>query len=296
MRGHDVFGYTSAATGLATLNINGGVLDKAASTNVNETLTGVTVNMTGGTWAGTGGRFDMFSAGYGDPNDSVNVLASSRTAFITAQLNFRTVSPLFSVDSGTTPSGVDLLVSGQLIGSLGMTKDGPGVMALTNTNTYTGATTISGGTLQLGTGQSGQDGAISNTSSGVTDNAALVYKLSGSENASYSITGSGSLTMTGSGTLILAGSNNTYTGGTTVNNGTLIVTNSLAIDDGTNLSVGNPALLGLLPAPVIPSAIVPSAAVAPVPEPGTLALLAGVLGGAVVYRRLRRRTHSSRSA
>ncbi len=156
---HDVFGYLNAATTLSALNINGGLLDKAVGTGTNETLTGVTVTMTGGTWAGTGGFYDMFQPAipYGDLNDSVTVVASSATAYITAALNFRSVSPLFTVGAGTTPSGVDLLVSGQLMsanpGGFGLTKDGLGVMELTySNNTYNGATTIDNGTLQLGDG------------------------------------------------------------------------------------------------------------------------------------------------
>jgi fibronectin-binding autotransporter adhesin len=240
---HDVFGYNSAAVSLTTLNINGGLLDKAANTNVNETLTGVTVNMTGGTWAGTGGRFDMFYNGYGDPNDSVNVLASSRTAFITAELNFRSLSPLFTVASGTTPSGIDLLVSGQLIGTYGLTKDGPGVMALANSSTYAGGTTINAGTLQLGTGAAGMDGSIASTS-GVTDNAALVYNLAGTQTASYPISGNGNVTMTGSGMLVLAG-NNSYSGETLVSGGTLQLQPGNANALGTGALAANRGTLDL---------------------------------------------------
>jgi autotransporter-associated beta strand protein len=101
------------------------------------------------------------------------------------------------------------------------------------------------------------------------------------------------LTLTGAGTLVLSASNN-YTGGTTVYGGTLIATNVHAIADGTNLSVGDPTLLSMLPAPVVPSAAVPvtPASAAAVPEPGTLALLATMLGGAVAYRRCRRKRSS----
>jgi autotransporter-associated beta strand protein len=113
------------------------------------------------------------------------------------------------------------------------------------------------------------------------------------------------LSVTGSGTLVLSGTN-TYTGGTTVDGGTVILTNNEAIEDGTNLTIGNPA--AFIPGPVVPGAVAagtvaaslptaaPQAAIAPVPEPGTLALLAAVLGSAAVYRRLRRSTYSSRSA
>ncbi len=76
--------------------------------------------------------------------------------------------------------------------------------------------------------------------------------------------------------MVLSGSN-TYTGGTTVYSGTLIVASNVAIQDGTDLSVG--ADLSAFGA-VIPSqagGATPAMAAAPVPEPGTLVLLAAGL-------------------
>jgi autotransporter-associated beta strand protein len=98
------------------------------------------------------------------------------------------------------------------------------------------------------------------------------------------------LTKVGSGSLTLSGTN-TYMGGTTVENGTLVLTNNEAIADGTSLTVGD---LSAFAAPVVP-AHAAATAIAPVPEPGTLALIAALLGSAVVCRRIRR-TYSSRSA
>src|SRR4051812_10744426 len=54
----------------------------------------------------------------------------------------------------------------------------------------------------------------------VTLNTALVNNAAVSEHVQNSIAGSGSLLQDGSGTLILEGEN-TYTGGTTINSGTL---------------------------------------------------------------------------
>ena len=161
--------------------------------------------------------------------------------------------------------GFSATVPGELI------KQGPGTMILTQPNTYTQATIIGAGTLQLGDGTPGDDGSI-NYTSGVTDNAALVFDLSGSQNASYSITGSGSLCTTGTGTLTLSGTNG-YQGGTFVENGTLIAANNEAIGDGTSLFVGSDlsAFGTLISAQAGSAAAMP--AVAPVPEPGTLALL-----------------------
>jgi autotransporter-associated beta strand protein len=97
--------------------------------------------------------------------------------------------------------------------------------------------------------------------------------------------GAVALTKVGVGTLTLSGTSS-YLRGTTVNDWALIATNSYAIADWTNLYVGDPGMLGMLPAAVVPSQspVVSSAAVAPVPEPGTLLLLAAVLGSAAVWR------------
>jgi autotransporter-associated beta strand protein len=81
-----------------------------------------------------------------------------------------------------------------------------------------------------------------------------------------------SVVKNGPGVWQLSGSN-TYSGGTFVTEGTLIVTNSAAIPDNSNLYVGTPDAIF---APVVSSAPVsaaPAAVVAAVPEPGTLALM-----------------------
>ncbi len=122
----------------------------------------------------------------------------------------------------------------------GLTKAG-NTLVLTGNNTYTGATTISSGTLQIGNG--GGFGSIDSTSS-VNNNGALIYNRNGATTASYAIGGSGTLEKQGAGTLTLTG-NNTYTGGTTVSTGTLLVNNTS--DSGTgsgSLLVSAGATLG----------------------------------------------------
>lgn len=81
-------------------------------------------------------------------------------------------------------------------------KDGAGTIILTGASTYSGTTTINGGTLQLGTGTPGQDGTLSNTS-GITNNAALVFNLAGSQSIGVSVSGNGTFTKNGPGTLNL---------------------------------------------------------------------------------------------
>jgi autotransporter-associated beta strand protein len=108
-----------------------------------------------------------------------------------------------------------------------------------------------------------------------TSTATLSGVLSSSSTA-------GGLIKTGEGTLILTGIN-TYQGGTTVNSGTLILNSSLAIADGTNLTVGRGSPFH---AAAVPSAEAPS--VVPVPEPTSLALLAAGAAVAAAIARWRR--------
>ncbi len=90
---------------------------------------------------------------------------------------------------------------------------------------------------------------------------------------SGSLSGNGSLTKIGNGELVLTGANR-YSGGTTIDAGTLVATDASAIPDGA-LAVGaggalifDPTLAG---SPVAASR---SVTVAAVPEPSTFALLA----------------------
>jgi autotransporter-associated beta strand protein len=97
--------------------------------------------------------------------------------------------------------------------------------------------------------------------------------------------GSLGLTKLGTGSLVLTASN-TYTGGTTVSGGTLIVTHPWGLADGSSLTIGNP--LAFAAAPTVPSTASTAGAAAAVPEPGTLALLAAVAtAGWTVWRRRR---------
>ena len=133
-----------------------------------------------------------------------------------------------------------------LQGANGLNKTTAGTVTLGATNTYTGTTTISAGTLSYGTNDAIASGAVtvsggtldigsySDTVGAVTASGGNITGTNGGvlTGASYALTngtgstntisailgGSGSLTKSGAGTYILS-TNNTYTGATTINTG-----------------------------------------------------------------------------
>ncbi|WP_280940223.1 autotransporter-associated beta strand repeat-containing protein [Aureimonas altamirensis] len=113
-----------------------------------------------------------------------------------------------------------------LTGSVGIDKGDLGTLVLTAANTYTGGTTISDGTLQLGNG--GTTGSILGD---VVDNGTLAFNHSGTTTFSGVVSGSGSVVQAGTGTLVLTGTN-TYAGGTSIRQGTLQVSSERALGTG----------------------------------------------------------------
>jgi autotransporter-associated beta strand protein len=126
----------------------------------------------------------------------------------------------------TAAAGGDF--SGAISGTGGLTVAG-GTQTLSGVNTYTGNTAVNSGASLIiaGAGQLG-DG---NYAGSITNNGSFVYASSATQTVSGVISGSGSLDKEGSGTLILAAAN-TYTGATTVDAGTLAITNAAALGSG----------------------------------------------------------------
>ena len=201
---------------------------------------GTSINAAFGSWALQGG----VNAG---PSAVTPVI--SALDVIPAQLG----GTIFDVISGTTPSGVDLLVSGSLINGTsthdtGIIKNGNGLMVLDNNNAYSHDTTVNGGTLQLGT--SGDAAALTTplgpgaTTNTVTLNTGSILKFASIKGVTVGNPigddGTG-VVLASSGTNFLAGIN-TYTGHTIVNAGKLILTNSGSINSSASVVVNNATL------------------------------------------------------
>ena len=147
-----------------------------------------------------------------------------------------------------------LAFSNVVSGSGGLVKAGSGVLSLLAANAYSGPTTITAGTLQVGNG--GNLGSLF-AGGAITIGASGTLAFSRSDtvtqgiNFSSGITGSGGLAQTGPGTLVLNGANS-YTGVTAVNGGILELATSgslyggnTASWTGTNINVAGGATLAV---------------------------------------------------
>ncbi len=118
-----------------------------------------------------------------------------------------------------------------------LTKSGAGTWFLLGTNTYSGGTTLVAGQLNVGNGGSGGTLGL-----GPVNNATTIdINRSGTLTVGGVISGTGALINDGSGTVILA-NNNSYSGGTTINNGTLQLGNgggSGSLNSGAAINIVN---------------------------------------------------------
>jgi YVTN family beta-propeller protein/autotransporter-associated beta strand protein len=150
--------------------------------------------------------------------------------------------------------------SGTISGTGGLTKIGAGTLVLTGNNTYSGLTTITAGTLQLGDG--GTNGSILGN---VLNNASFAVNRADTFTFGSVISGTGAFQQNGTGTTVLTAVN-TYTGPTFVNAGTLVVNGSIANSAVTVSSGATLAGIGTVGATTINSGGI----FAPGTSPGTM--------------------------
>ena len=222
------FGITKTGTGALTLSatntytgatiINGGTLVSGAA-DVIPNASAVTV-ATGATW------------NLNNNTETIGSLAGAGTVSLGS--------------AGLTAGGDNTTTtfSGGITGTGAFTKTGTGALTLSGANSYTGTTTISGGTLTHGVANVLSDSTTVSVATGATWNlnnfndtvasfagtgaitlgsGTLTFGGDNTSNTySGTMSGTGSLTQTGTGTLTVTG-NNTYSGITTIGSGASVV-------------------------------------------------------------------------
>src|SRR5690606_22562539 len=101
-------------------------------------------------------------------------------------------------DGSTQAANFTATIDSLLSGSGGLSKTDLGTLVLTGNNAYSGGTTISSGTLQLGNG-----GATGIIAGDVVNNGVLAFNRSDNVTFDGAISGSGSVVQLGSGTTTL---------------------------------------------------------------------------------------------
>jgi phosphatidylinositol-3-phosphatase len=148
-----------------------------------------------------------------------------------------------------------------IAGGFGLTMSGAGgALVLNGLNSYSGGTTITAGTLQVGSG--GTSGSLIGN---IANIATLVFNRSDNVTFGGLISGSGGLVKTGAGLLTLSG-NNPYNGTTTVSEGTLGLVAGGSINASRSLSIGPAGTL-----------LVNAGSSGQLPDAGSLALDSGTL-------------------
>jgi fibronectin-binding autotransporter adhesin len=191
--------FTGANTYTGATNINAGTLQVGDGTTLNSAIalgSAITV--------GAAGKLAIH-------------LAPTTNTFNNAVTNNGAVETLVS-------AGATNILSGIISGNGTLQQSGAGTAILTGANTYTGITTISAGTLQVG--NSAAAGSLG--TGNVVNNAILAFNRTDAVAVANQISGTGAVNVN-SGTITLQGAN-TYGGITTVNNGaTLVLGNVTAL-------------------------------------------------------------------
>lgn len=213
--------------GLSNLVLNGGVIGLGTGNFQRGLGTGVTqVQFTGsGGFAAFGADRTVnlggasatatWASGSFVPTASVLILgASTATNTVNFQnpIAFNSAVRTIQVDDGA--AAIDATLSGLLsgTGTSGLTKTGAGLVQVTASNTYIGATSISAGTLQLGSAGGGTNTPLGTTGSGTTVNTGASLDLNGftlGTSEGLTLNGTG---ISGSGALMNSGVAATFSG------------------------------------------------------------------------------------
>ncbi|MEP6671567.1 MAG: autotransporter-associated beta strand repeat-containing protein [Chthoniobacter sp.] len=228
---------TGGDSALLSGSLSNGYLQKTGTGKLilsgNNTYTGYTL-LSGGTLsvssaANLGASNNTFYFNGGTLEVTGTTLTSMDGHTVAANYNNNTANSINTVD----PAEVFRISSSMNGSGVSFTKLGAGTLIFDGSNSYTGGTTVTTGTLQGTT--SGLQGAIVN-------NAAVVFDQTTTGNYNGAMSGSGSLTKQNTGTVTLTNTNS-YGGGTVLKGGTLSISTDANIGGAASAITFNGGIL-----------------------------------------------------
>ena len=223
----------------ANLNTGGNVVQEGTLALANAGALGV-----GGALVMNGGNLDSLTVNLTNVNVNPQTWNTNFTFLGSQNLNLGLGDVTIATNGMVVTVNANTLAIGGALndGSLGypLTVAGAGTLALGGNNTYSGDTTIAGGSLRIESAGTLNGGAYSGN---ITNNGTFNYGSSAAQTLSGIISGTGSLIKSGTGLLTLSGVN-TYTGNTTVTAGTLELVNPALSTNGT-VTIGSGSTIQL---------------------------------------------------
>jgi fibronectin-binding autotransporter adhesin len=239
---------------------NNDITPGAAGVNIDD----ITFSAGAGAYVITGNSIDMLGAS-SNTTDTADIVNNS-TSTQTFELNLIARGDYTTALVFNTAAG-DIVVNGLISQNTPshVTKEGSHTLTLNHANTYTGVTTINGGTLEAAIladgGIASSIGASSGTSTNLVFNGGTLYytgdtnvvtnrsfvlgasggtlKTKSGVQATFNfVAGEGSLTIADNSTITLSATGSTYTGATIINNGATLIVGALN-NGGVSSSIGS---------------------------------------------------------
>jgi len=261
-------------------------MDVTTNTTTNTTVNDATNSISNASWTITSGgnvsgaisinSGGTFTVSGGTISGAISMLDSTSRLTLTSNQAIGSLSGSGTVDLGSSTLSVGdntfTTFSGTISGTNGnLIKTGSGQLALSGTNSYTGTTTVSGGSLviysaaNLGTGAlilgNGTKlgmayglGTTINNKITLTGGDAFFINNASIVTLSGTIEGPGNLWKEGSGTLTLTGASTSHTGNISVLEGTLAISSADNLGSG-DLLIRNNACVDVSAAASIPNKI-----------------------------------------